>query len=62
MDSKALKNRIAKSQLSIGEVARRAGISPDVVYKAMSGRRKPTLSTIGKLAEALGCEPADLMK
>lgn len=60
MDVKKLKVLIAKRQLSIEKLAAEAGVSPDVIYKAMKGRR-PTLATIGKLAAALGVEPEDLL-
>lgn len=62
MNERTLKILIAKKQMSIGKLAEKAGISPDVIFKVLSGQRKPTLATIGKLAAALGVEPEVLMK
>ncbi|GEM_PF-5375988 len=62
MNTQALKELIAKKQLTIEKLAAEAGISPDVIYKALAGKRKPTLATIGKIAAALGIEPGILLK
>ena len=61
-DTIALKCLIAKRQYTICALAQKAGISPDVIYKALAGKRKPTLATIGKIAAALGIEPEELLK
>lgn len=62
MNVQALKELIAKKQITIEKLAADAGISPDVIYKALAGKRKPTLASIGKLAAALDVEPGALMK
>ncbi len=62
MDVKRLKALIAKKQIRIAELADRAGVSQDVIYKLLSGHRNPTLKTVGKLAAALDVEPGELLK
>lgn len=42
--------------ISMYELARRAGISPDMVSRMERGQRGPTLETARKLARALGEE------
>lgn len=62
MNTQALKELIAKKQITIDKLAEDAGVSPDVIYKTLAGKRKPTLATIGKIASALGVEPGILLK
>ena len=62
MDIKKLKSLIAKRQLTISELAKMAGLSPDLICKVLAGKRKPNLSTIGKLATALEVDPIELLK
>ena len=62
MDVKMLKILIAKRQLTITELAKMAGISTDLICKVLAGKRKPNLSTIGKLATALEVDPIELLK
>ncbi len=62
MDVKMLKILIAKRQLTITELAKMAGISTDLICKVLAGKRKPNLSTIGKLAAALDVSPEELLK
>ena len=62
MDVKRLKVLIAKQQLTIAVLATKAGVSADVIYKTLAKKRKPNLSTIGKLAAAPNVSPKDLLK
>lgn len=62
MDVKMLKILIAKRQLTITELAKKAGLSADLICKVLAGKRKPNLSTIGKIAEALNVSPEELLK
>lgn len=43
------------------EVARIAGISPEQLSNLETGKADPYLSTVLALADALGCEAADLL-
>ena len=62
MDVKMLKILIAKRQLTISELAKKAGLSADLICKVLAKKRKPNLSTIGKIAAALDCDPEELLK
>lgn len=62
MDVKMLKILIAKRQLTNIELAKKAGLTVSLISNVLAGKRKPHLSTIGKIAAALECDPADLIK
>ena len=46
--------------LSQRELARRAGVSPSTVLTTETGRRRPALTTIRRLSEALQVPPMDV--
>jgi transcriptional regulator with XRE-family HTH domain len=48
--------------LSLRALAERSGVAYDTINKLELGQRPARLSTIRKLAEALGVEPRELMK
>jgi transcriptional regulator with XRE-family HTH domain len=52
---------MAMQGIGAQELAQKAGLSPDVVFKIFKGRR-PNIVTIGKLAAALNIEPKKLLK
>lgn len=62
MDVKRLKVLIAKQQLTIAALATKAGVSADVIYKTLAGKRTPNLATVGKIAAALGVDPSELIQ
>ena len=47
---------------SAAEVARKAGISPSVIYNCIRGQTLPSYENVRKIAEALGCSVNDLTK
>lgn len=47
--------------LSVSELARRASLSRQQVGNYEGGRSEPTVSTLARLAAALGCPVAALM-
>ncbi len=51
--------RAAKG-LSTRGLAREAGISTETVYSVEHGNRQPSVTTLGKIARALGVEAKDL--
>lgn len=57
-----LKILIAKRQLTNIELAKKAGLSASLICNVLAGKRKPHLSTIGKIAAALECDPEELLK
>ncbi len=46
--------------MSTRELARAAGISTETVYAIEHGKRQPSVTTLEKLANALGVEARDL--
>ena len=48
--------------LTLRALADRSGVSYDTINKLELGQRPARLSTIRKLADALGVEPKELMK
>lgn len=50
-----------KRGLSQQSLADRAGVTKSTVYEAETGRRTPMLDSLGKIADALGVEVADLL-
>lgn len=57
----------AKAELALmnacktwAEVARETKTSPATIYYALSGKRKTSAKTIGKLAKALGVDVSDI--
>lgn len=56
-----LERRVSELGLSITELAMRASISRQEIYKLMSGEvAEPKLSTLSRLAKALEVEPSEL--
>ncbi len=51
-----------KNQLTIGEVANQAGISPGMLSKIENGQAAMSLDTLTKLAQALGVPVAELFR
>lgn len=47
--------------LSRRQLADRAGVSQQTIWLIESGRRSPTLTTLDKIARALGVEIVDLL-
>jgi len=54
--TKALQQAIRDSDLSMNEVARRAGIDPGMVCRFANGERGMTLATAAKVAKVLGLD------
>ncbi|VTU30579.1 putative addiction module antidote protein [Variovorax sp. PBL-H6] len=51
--AKAL-GKIAKSRVAMADIAQKTGLSRESLYKALSGERDPSFSTILKVSSALG--------
>jgi transcriptional regulator with XRE-family HTH domain len=51
-----------RAVLSQGELAVKAGISQNALSQIETGKSQPRMSTIRKVAEALGIEPGRLMQ
>jgi transcriptional regulator with XRE-family HTH domain len=51
----------SERRLSISDLAKRSGVSRAAVWQLEQGENSPTLRTVEKLAQALGCGVADLV-
>ena len=58
----ALKLAMAEKCLTIAELSKKSGIGSDTIAKILNSDRMPNISTIGKLAKALGIQPKGLMR
>ena len=56
-----LKVAIEDSLMTKAEICRRAGVSNNQLIMLLKGKSMPRLSTIGKLARALGVDARQLM-
>jgi transcriptional regulator with XRE-family HTH domain len=50
-----------RSGLSIQDAATASGMAYSAFARLERGEREPTISTLQRLATALGCEPSDLI-
>jgi transcriptional regulator with XRE-family HTH domain len=62
VDGQKLRELRVEKALSLRTLGERTGVAYDTINKLELGRRPARLSTIRKLAEALGVEPKELMK
>jgi transcriptional regulator with XRE-family HTH domain len=61
-DPAKLRRRRFEAGFTQGDLADRAGISVSTLSGYERGYRSPTARCLGRVAEALSCNPADLMK
>ena len=62
MDGQWLRELRVEKALSLRALGERTGVAYDTINKLELGRRPARLSTIRKLAEALGVMPRELMQ
>jgi transcriptional regulator with XRE-family HTH domain len=62
IDGEKLRELRVERALTLRALAERSGTSYDTINKLELGHRPARLSTIRKLADALGVEPTQLMK
>ena len=62
MDGERLRQLRVERALSLRALKERSGVAYDTINKLENGHRPARLTTIRKLAEALGAEPKELMK
>lgn len=48
--------------INSADVARAAGIMPSTLSRAVNGKSDPKPGTVGKIARALNCAPADILE
>lgn len=56
-----LRERREEAGLSVQEAADASGMAYSAFARLERGEREPTISTLQRLAAALGCTPADLI-
>lgn len=59
--AKRIRQRINRLNIDQRELARRAGISEVTLSRYIQCRRKATFDMVKKIAQALECEPSDLI-
>ncbi len=57
-----LKQRRIEAGLSQGQLAKAMSTAEVYVYQLEHGDRKPSLTLVERVAEALRCDPVDLLK
>ena len=62
VDGQRLRKLRVEKALSLRALGQRTGVAYDTINKLELGRRPARLSTIRKLAEALGVMPRELMQ
>lgn len=61
IDSSKLEISMARACLSIGDLSAKAGVPRATLSQAKNGVRNPSPKTVGKIAAALGVDPAELV-
>lgn len=62
IDTSMVLIQMAKNCLTMRELAVKAGISCDCMYKLFEGKRNPKPATIGKIAKALDVDVETLLE
>lgn len=57
-----VKKRAKRKKVSLNTLAELAGIARSPFYRALSGKSAVTLDRLCKIANALDCEPEDLLR
>ena len=57
-----IKHILLDKSMSRAELAEKAGISYQRVCSYMTGYCRPSLNTLGKIAKALGVDPAEIIE
>lgn len=61
LNRKKLTDLIAKSGMSLAELAEKANVCITTLNRIVRHGKNAHLTTIGRIAEALGCEPSYLL-
>ena len=62
LDVKKLQLLMAKKQVNIKELAEKSGLCANSISCFFSGRRKPTVKSLGKLAGGLGVDVTEILE
>jgi len=61
VDVSKLKEKMMKKCFTVRALAATSGVSESAINNILRQRTSPNISTIGKLAKALGIEPTDIL-
>jgi lambda repressor-like predicted transcriptional regulator len=59
--AEAIRTRARKRNLSIEKLAAQAKVSPSMLWSVLACRNSPNVLWLGRVADALGCRPRDLL-
>ena len=62
VDGARLREARLRRMLTLRELAARTGVGFDTISRIETGRQRPRISTLRRLAEALGVEAEDLIE
>ena len=62
LNTKKLMNLIAKQGWTIAELSEKADVGTVTLNRILKHKTRAQLATIGRIAEALGCEPSYLLE
>jgi len=57
-----IRERAEAKGLPLKTLAAEAGISPSHMFAVLNGSRSPTLGWLCRVAEVLGCDPAEFLR
>lgn len=58
---KRIRQRLNTNHMKRIDISRKTGIPKNTISQYMTGRRKPTYDKVIRIAQALECEPGDLI-
>lgn len=61
IDDKKLVREMARKRYTVARLAKAAGVAASSVSAMLHGRKTIRVDTLGKIADALGVEPADIL-
>lgn len=62
LDTRKFRLLMAKKQLNVGELSEKSGLSANSISSFFSGRRKPSIKSLGKLAAGLSVEVEEILE
>lgn len=62
LDKRKLQILMAKKEMSIRDLAEKSGLCTNTISCFFSGRRKPSVKSLGKLANGLSVEVTELLE
>ncbi len=60
LDMNKVELKAAGKLWSLADLQKEAGLAPNTLYRIRAGKTKPSAKTIGRVAAALQCDPAEI--